>query len=85
MSNPTYQLRPNRPPRNPRIINVPEWSEDGEVHNFHEVHARDVEVPLDVQKALHSGGLVDYNTARALNLENLFDILTEPRTWKASS
>lgn len=51
---------------------------DGE----HLIEPKNIEVPDDVKDALHINGVVDYNTAQSLNLEQLFDLLTETDTWK---
>ncbi len=61
----------------PRIITVlicEDYDED--THVTHEIDAEEIEIPVDVQMAMHRSGACDYNTARALNLSTLFDLLT---------
>jgi hypothetical protein len=61
----------------PRIITVQICDDDDDdKHVTHEIDAEDIAVPHDVQMVMHRSGACDYNTARALNLSTLFDLLT---------
>jgi hypothetical protein len=63
----------------PFILNVtvPEGDIEDDRHVSHELDASDVEVPTEIQRALHLKGLCDYNTARTMTLAGLFELLTE--------
>ncbi len=80
---PFVESRPSTPPREPaREIEVDILSDEDDTVETHQIPASEIGVPHDVAKALHLNRIVDYNTARSLNLAQLFDLLTEDATWK---